>query len=83
MGVDTDMLRRASRGRRPGSVVTGAGDVLSPDAVAERRRRGAARDERFLVLPHPEVAGFRPGKAADPDGWLDAMNRVQQRLEAR
>jgi hypothetical protein len=37
---------------------------------------------QFLVLPHPEVAGYLQAKAADPDAWLDAMNRLQQRLES-
>lgn len=79
MGVDTDLLRRATEGTS-GSVVTGAGRVLSPEEVA-----GAVVEaldaERFLVLPHPEVEGFRQGKVADPDAWLAAMNRIQQRLE--
>ena len=79
MGVDTDMLRRAAEGTS-GSVVTGAGDVLAP-AVVAGNVVDAIRDERFLVLPHPEVAEFQRRKVADPDAWLDAMNRVQQRLE--
>ena len=41
------------------------------------------QDERFLVLPHPEVAGYVRHKADDVDGWLDAMNRLQQRVQAR
>jgi hypothetical protein len=61
-------------------VVTGAGVVLSPDVVAGHVVDALA-EERFLVLPHPEVAGFLQGKVADPDAWLAAMNRVQQRLE--
>jgi NAD(P)-dependent dehydrogenase (short-subunit alcohol dehydrogenase family) len=81
MGVDTDMLRRAAAGTS-GAVVTGAGDVLSPDAVAAAVAEGLA-DERFLILPHPEVARFAAGKVADPDRWLAAMNGVQQRLEGR
>jgi NAD(P)-dependent dehydrogenase (short-subunit alcohol dehydrogenase family) len=81
MGVDTDLLRRATEGVA-GSVVVGAGEVLSPDAVAGHVV-DALRDERFLVLPHPEVATFWSGKAGDIDGWLGAMNRVQQRLEGR
>jgi NAD(P)-dependent dehydrogenase (short-subunit alcohol dehydrogenase family) len=79
MGVDTDMLRKASESVS-GSVVTGAGEVLSPDVVASHVV-DALREERFLVLPHPEVAQFRASKVADPDGWLAAMNRVQQRLD--
>ncbi len=80
MGVDTAMLHRASDSGVAGAVVTGAGDVLSPEVVAEAVVEALA-EERFLVLPHPEVARFWQGKAADPDRWLGAMNRVQQRLE--
>lgn len=83
MGVDTDMLRRATdseRGSVAGNVVTSAGNVLSPDEVAERVVETLAA-ERFLVLPHPEVGTFLSGKVADIDGWLAAMNRVQQKLE--
>jgi NAD(P)-dependent dehydrogenase (short-subunit alcohol dehydrogenase family) len=80
MGVDTDMLRQASGGGVAGAVVTGAGDVLSPDVVAGFVV-DALGEERFLVLPHPEVTRFWQGKVADPDHWLEAMNRVQQRLE--
>jgi NAD(P)-dependent dehydrogenase (short-subunit alcohol dehydrogenase family) len=81
MGVDTDMLRRAT-GSAAGDVVRGAGQVLSPEAVADAAV-AAVVEERFLVLPHPEVAGYVAGKVADPDGWLAGMNRVQQRLEGR
>lgn len=42
----------------------------------------ALGDDRFLVLPHPEVAGYVRHKADDPDGWLAAMNRLQQRVQA-
>jgi len=84
MGVDTDMLRRASDsgtdGGLTGKVVTSAGNVLSPEEVAERVVEALAA-ERFLVLPHPEVTTFLAGKVADIDGWLAAMNRVQQKLE--
>ena len=79
MGVDTDLLRRATEGIA-GAVVTGAGDVLRPEAVAGHVVEALA-EERFLVLPHPEVADFWQGKANDIDAWLGAMNRVQQRLE--
>lgn len=79
MGVDTDMLRQASAGTS-GAVVTGAGEVLSPEAVAAVVV-DALREERFLVLPHPEVARFLRGKVEDPDRWLAGMNRVQQKLE--
>lgn len=79
MGVDTDMLRRAGEGVS-GAVVIGAGEVMSPEEVAGHVVDALA-EERFLVLPHPEVARFWSRKATDIDGWLTAMNRVQQRLE--
>ena len=37
---------------------------------------------RFLVLPHPEVAGMYAGRAGDPDRWLRGMNKLQRRIEA-
>ncbi len=33
--------------------------------------------ERFLLLPHPEVATYVQRKAADPDRWLAAMRELQ------
>lgn len=35
----------------------------------------------FLILPHPEVARYYAGRAADPDTWLAGMGRSQQRIE--
>jgi hypothetical protein len=32
--------------------------------------------ERFLILPHPEVARYQQIKAADPDRWLAGMRRL-------
>jgi hypothetical protein len=29
--------------------------------------------ERFLILPHPEVARYEQGRAADRDGWLTGL----------
>ena len=37
-------------------------------------------DERFLILPHPEVADYVQRKAADPDRWLAGMRRLQARI---
>ena len=41
----------------------------------------ASRDERFLILPHPEVLEFFQRKAADYDRWLAGMRRLQARVE--
>ena len=34
-------------------------------------------DERFLILPHPEVAEYFRRKAADYDRWLSGMRRLK------
>ncbi len=59
-------------------VASGDG-VLEPDEVA-RMCLDAIRDERFLVLPHPEVATYEERKATDRDRWLAGMRRFQAAL---
>ena len=39
----------------------------------------ALREERFLVLPHPEVATYIDRKTSDYDRWLHGMRRLQER----
>jgi NAD(P)-dependent dehydrogenase (short-subunit alcohol dehydrogenase family) len=74
-GVRTPMLDGASAAVRE---LLG-GSALEPEAVAEAVIAGLA-DERFLILPHPEVAGYVQRKAADYDRWLRGMRRLQQRI---
>lgn len=75
-GVRTDMLTS-----------TGAvGEaLLAPTAIEAEDVAAAAleglRAERFLLLPHAEVAEYYTARATDPDRWLTAMNRLQQGLE--
>lgn len=38
--------------------------------------------ERFLVLPHPEVAEYERRKAADRDRWLAGMRRMLARIKS-
>ncbi|MFK3985655.1 SDR family oxidoreductase [Micromonospora sp. NPDC050397] len=79
-GVDTRMLHDGLAAAHPGALITAAsGPVLSPEQVAQAVVDGLA-DERFLILPHPEVAGYVRRKAADPDGWLAGMRRAAGRL---
>ena len=70
-GVKTDMLKRAeaSTGR---FLADGA---LEPEQVAEDVIRGLG-DERFLILPHAEVAEYVRRKASDRDRWLRGMRRL-------
>jgi NAD(P)-dependent dehydrogenase (short-subunit alcohol dehydrogenase family) len=80
MAVDTRLLNESAdlpgRQRLTYNVMVSTGEVLSPDAVAEAALEGI-RDERFLILPHPEVAAYMQAKAGDTQGWLDGMRRLQ------
>ena len=40
------------------------------------------REERFLVLPHPEVLQFMQRKTGDYDRWLKGMRKLRQKAEA-
>jgi NAD(P)-dependent dehydrogenase (short-subunit alcohol dehydrogenase family) len=54
--------------------------AVSPDQVADAVMEGI-RDERFLILPHPEVADYFRNKAADYDRWISGMRRLQASME--
>jgi NAD(P)-dependent dehydrogenase (short-subunit alcohol dehydrogenase family) len=74
LGVDTPLLMTPlAAGDSAAAVVAASGEIISADQVAESVVQGL-REERFLILPHPEVARYWAGKAADPDRWLAAMS---------
>ena len=52
--------------------------ALAPEAVAEAWVASLAED-RFLVLPHPEVHDYYVARATDTDTWLAGMRRLQRR----
>ena len=79
-GVDTPMLRDGLAQGHLGALVTAAGGaILQPDAVADAVIEGLA-DERFLILPHPEVATYYRNRAADTDRWLSGMRDLAASL---
>jgi hypothetical protein len=55
--------------------------ILEPEEVADVTVAALAED-RFLILPHEEVADFERARAADRERWLAAMRRLQARLDA-
>ena len=67
-------VRTAMTADGPG--VAGVDGMIEPEdavnAVVE-----TLREERFLVLPHPEVAEYMQRKTADYDRWLKGMRRLQ------
>lgn len=75
-GVRTDMLTAAGSA---GELVLAPG-AIEPEAVADALFDAMAED-RFLVLPHPEVAGYYRARAKDPDHWLGSMNHLQRKWE--
>jgi NAD(P)-dependent dehydrogenase (short-subunit alcohol dehydrogenase family) len=74
-GVRTAMLGDAST---PSFLHEGA---LEPEAVAEVAVEGV-RNERFLLLPHPEVATYFGRKASDYERWLRGMRRLNASVKA-
>jgi NAD(P)-dependent dehydrogenase (short-subunit alcohol dehydrogenase family) len=52
-----------------------AGGLLEPDDVAAAVVAGV-RDERFLILPHEDVAKHMALKGAAPERWLSGMRRI-------
>ena len=54
--------------------------ALEPEQVAETVWQ-ALHDDRFLILPHPQVQGYYQYRATNTDGWLAGMGKLQSRLE--
>ena len=75
-GVRTDML----------DATGSAGDLvlkptaIEPEDVAEALFQGIAED-RFLILPHGEVADYYRARAAENERWLAGMNHIQRTWE--
>lgn len=65
-------------GNLAAEVVT-AQRVIEPAEVADAVVEGLT-DERFLILPHPEVADYERARATDRERWLGAMRRLQSKL---
>ncbi|MGH3969055.1 MAG: SDR family oxidoreductase [Mycobacterium sp.] len=85
MGVNTKLLYAGEQSGDPlgdlaTRAVTAAGDVLEPDAVADAVL-AAIDEERFLILPHPEVLEMYRRKGIDYERWLRGMRRYQRSLQ--
>lgn len=66
--VQTDMTR-------DGTGSAGLDGVLTPDQVADVVVQ-TMREEKFLALPHPEVAKYFQAKGQDYDRWLGGMQKL-------
>jgi NAD(P)-dependent dehydrogenase (short-subunit alcohol dehydrogenase family) len=56
----------------------GTDGIVEAEYVAEVITE-AVREERFLILSHPEVQTYVERKAGDPDRWLKGMRRLRGR----
>ncbi|WFE36452.1 SDR family oxidoreductase [Micromonospora sp. WMMD975] len=61
-------------------------DLLSHDAALEPEQVAevvweALHDDRFLILPHPEVQRYYETRAGRTDAWLAGMRKLQKRFD--
>src|SRR5680860_1296155 len=75
-GVRTAMLDNAG----PLEELLSHDTALEPEEVAESVWQGL-QDDRFLILPHPEVRRYYERRATDTDRWLAGMRKLQNRLD--
>jgi NAD(P)-dependent dehydrogenase (short-subunit alcohol dehydrogenase family) len=80
-GVRTPMLEMAME-EPAGAAALTAGGLLEPEDVADAVVAGIA-EERLLILPHEEVAGFLALKGSDPERWLKGMRRLVREARAQ
>ncbi|MCI0523882.1 MAG: SDR family oxidoreductase [Acidobacteria bacterium] len=75
-GVKTNMLMSSAEAGAAGFLLAGA---IEPEDAAEAVIKGLG-EEKFLILPHPEVADYFQRKANDYDRWLRGMRRLQDQI---
>ncbi len=67
------MLRSIPKGPQSGD-----GD-LSPEQVAQDALAGLEQ-ETFVILPHPQVAGYMRKKVENYDRWIAGMAKIQAKM---
>jgi len=62
-----------------GGSVAGIDGMLQPDEVAQAVIEGLQQD-RFLILPHPQVKQYFLNKAENYDRWVGGMAKLQRQF---
>jgi NAD(P)-dependent dehydrogenase (short-subunit alcohol dehydrogenase family) len=73
-GVRTPMLEQGMQEAAAAAALS-AGGLIEPEDVADAVVAGI-REERFLILPHENVAEFMARKGTDPERWIRGMRRL-------
>tara|TARA_Y100000748_G_scaffold259879_1_gene227420 strand:+ start:10 stop:771 length:762 start_codon:yes stop_codon:yes gene_type:complete len=71
--VDTNMVRSAESLSNDHPLLKDG--ILPAEVVADETVKGI-KSEKFLILPHKEVAKYIQGKAYDYDAWIEAVRRL-------
>lgn len=72
-------VRTAMAAGREGGVAAVDG-IMEPEVLCDFVVEALA-DERFLILPHPEVLTYMRRKTDDYDRWIGGMRRLQARYD--
>ena len=64
-----------------GVAAAAADGMIEVETLADAVVEGLT-EERFLILPHPEVTEYMRRKTADYDRWIRGMNRFHQSIDA-
>ncbi|WP_114422341.1 SDR family oxidoreductase [Nocardioides houyundeii] len=75
-GVQTRMLEQSG----PLKDLLSRDEALPPEAVAQTWV-DSLDDDRFLVLPHPEVGDYYAARATQNERWLAGMRKLQVALD--
>lgn len=77
--VRTPMTTGGDAMDRGGVQAASVDGMMEPEVLVESLMAGL-EEERFMILPHAEVATYFQRKADDYDRWIGGMNRLHQRL---
>ena len=77
--VATPMLGYAQNDEAAQVTTADRAGVISPQQLVDTVIAGL-REERFLILPHPQVQQYSEHKTADYDRWVNGMRRLRRKV---